>query len=155
MEMIAHDYVTATSTATASPNYSWGSQEGTTATRHTGTEHLSKFEIHDATAPANEGAEDMTTFTAANLVTYISSLTVPQLRAVRDAIDKRIAEVEDGALMREIVADQKLNPNTHGLPHGLTDWSPTRMAIHDNIQEAKAAERAAAAAERTAEGSTH
>jgi hypothetical protein len=151
----AYDHAQDTCTCTAPASDTGRSSEGEAATGDARPKHLSEFEIHDATATANEGATQVTTFTAANLVAYISSLTVPQLRAVRDAIDKRIAEVEDGALMREIVADQKLNPNTHGLPHGLTDWSPTRMAIHDNIQEAKAAERAAAAAERTAEGSTH
>ena len=47
----------------------------------------------------------------------------------------RKAQLEDGALLRDIVADQRVNPVTHGLPRGLTERNAYGMAIADMIAE--------------------
>ena len=90
--------------------------------------------------------------TAITLKQAVDRLTVPQLTDLGEYIQRRIAEIEASQLMRDVVQDQRINPCTHGLPHGLVDMNATGLAIHEAIQEAKLAERAAAAASREAAG---
>jgi hypothetical protein len=100
--------------------------------------------------------QTMTAMTAADLVTFLATLNPHQLRTVRDAIDTRIATLGDAQLMREIVGDNRTNPNTTALPRSDTERNAHAMAIFDHIQEQKAAERAAAAEERArGNGSAH
>jgi hypothetical protein len=87
---------------------------------------------------------------------FIDSLTRAQLTDLSQYIATRLERMDTAELMAGVVADQRVNPVTHGLPHGLVDMNATGMAIHDSIQEQKAAERAAAAEERTrGNGSAH
>jgi hypothetical protein len=55
----------------------------------------------------------------------------------------------DARLLREIVADNRTNPQ-RAIPPSPTVWNAHAMAIFDHIQEQKAEERRAAAAERSA-----
>jgi hypothetical protein len=78
----------------------------------------------------------------------VDSLTPAQLDNLGQYIAARKQQLEDAALMRDIVADQKVNPVTHALPPGQIEMNGHGFAIAERIQEQKAAERAAAAAER-------
>jgi hypothetical protein len=80
--------------------------------------------------------------TAVDVVAFISSLNVAQLDALAHAIGQRKAQLQDAQLMREIVGDNRANPNTTAMPMAPTDWSHTRLAIFDLEQEQRAAERA-------------
>jgi hypothetical protein len=53
--------------------------------------------------------------------------------------------------MREIVADNRVNPNTTAIPASPTEWSHHRQAVWEEEQRQKIAERAAVAAELAAE----
>jgi hypothetical protein len=79
----------------------------------------------------------------------VDRLNVAQLDDLGNYIANRKAQLQDAQLMREIVGDNRTNPNTTALPMAPTDWSHTRQAIFDEVQEAKAAERSAMAAART------
>jgi hypothetical protein len=76
--------------------------------------------------------------TAVDVVAFISSLNVPQLDALANAIGARKAQLQDAQLMREIVGDQRVSPVTGGIPMAPTEWSAHRLAIFDSEQEAKA-----------------
>jgi hypothetical protein len=73
----------------------------------------------------------------------VDRLTVAELDNLGNYITARKAQLDDGALMAEIVKDQRTNPVTHGLPHGLTEGNAYSMEIAERVALAKAAERAA------------
>jgi hypothetical protein len=79
--------------------------------------------------------------TAVDVVAFISSLNITQLDALAHAIGQRKSQLQDAQLMREIVGDNKTNPNTTALPMAPTDWSHHRLAIFDLEQEQKAEAR--------------
>jgi hypothetical protein len=80
--------------------------------------------------------------TALDIVAFIATSTnVSHLTAIANAIKARCVEIEDGAMLREIVADQRVSPVTGGIPMAPTDWSATRLAIFDLEQEQKAEAR--------------
>jgi hypothetical protein len=81
--------------------------------------------------------------TAAEVIAFIANLNVAQLDALAHAIGRRKTELEDGALWRDLVHDQRVSPVTGGIPMAPTEWSAHRLAIFDSVQEAKAAERSA------------
>ena len=82
----------------------------------------------------------------------IDALPVHQLRDLGQYIEQRIALLNDTAVLRDIVADQRVNPQTAELLPGRgVVMSHTGMAIAELIQEEKAAERRQAAARREAQ----
>jgi hypothetical protein len=87
--------------------------------------------------------------TAAEVIAYMMNLNVAELEAWARAFERRKAELQDATLWRELVADQRVNPQ-HAIPPSPTVWSHTRLALFDLEQEQKAAERAA-----RANGSAH
>ena len=82
--------------------------------------------------------------TAIDLVALISSLNVAQLDALAHAIGQRKAQLQDAQLMREIVGDNRTNPNINAIPPSPTEWSHQRMAIWEETQRQRLAEREAA-----------
>jgi hypothetical protein len=103
---------------------------------HVGASHLPKSNQH--LPQAHEGASQVST--AIDIVAFISSLNVAQLDALAHAIGRRKAQLEDGALLRDIVADQRVNPQ-HAIPPSPTEWSHHRLALFDLEQEQKAEAR--------------
>jgi hypothetical protein len=120
-----HDHTQATDTATPT--------EATTDIMGHG--HLQSPAQHRATT---EGTKEMTT--AAEVIAFIANLNVAQLDALAHAIGRRKSELEDGALLRDIVADQRVNPQ-HAIPAAPTEWSAHRLATFDLEQEQKAEAR--------------
>jgi hypothetical protein len=90
--------------------------------------------------PTSERPEAMTT--AAEVIAYMMNLNVAELDAWARAFDRRKAELQDATLWRELVADQRVNPQ-RAIPPSPTEWSHHRMAIFDEVQRQKAAERLA------------
>jgi hypothetical protein len=82
--------------------------------------------------------------TVLTLKAAVDMLTPAQLDNLGQYIAARKAELQDAAVLREIVADNKTNPNTSAIPPSPTEWSHTRMAVWEETQRQLAEERAAA-----------
>jgi hypothetical protein len=80
--------------------------------------------------------------TAVDVVAFISSLNIVQLDALANAIGQRKAQLEDATLLRDIVADNKTNPNTTAIPPAPTEWNAHRHATFDDDVRQRAEARA-------------
>jgi hypothetical protein len=79
--------------------------------------------------------------TALDIVAFIATTTnISHLNAIANAIKARTAELEDATLWRDIVRDQRVNPQ-HAIPAAPTEWSAHRLAIFDEEQAQKAEAR--------------
>jgi hypothetical protein len=82
--------------------------------------------------------------TALDIVAFIATTTnISHLNALANAIKCRTTELEDGALLRDLVADNRVNPVMNALPAAPTEWSHTRFALWELEQAQKAEERRA------------
>jgi hypothetical protein len=134
---MSHRQGTCTSTPTpASPHRPGPRGEAaaqTEATADAGTSDLPEFAFHHDT----EGEPQVITLKDA-----VDRLTVPQLTDLHSYIANRIAMLEMNSVMADVVADQRQNPVMDALPPCRTEWSPTRIAMHELELEQRAAERA-------------
>jgi hypothetical protein len=102
-----------------------------------GNGHLPAPPQHDQTT---KGASPMTG------KEFVDSLSVAQLTDLRDYIDRRIVHLADTAVLRDIVADQRVHPQQHN-PHVSGSYESVERA--HRVAEARAAERLALAEART------
>jgi hypothetical protein len=80
--------------------------------------------------------------TALDIVAFIATSTnVSHLTAIANAIKARCVEIEDGALWRDLVRDQRVNPQ-HAIPPAATEWNAHRHATFDDDVRQRADARA-------------